>query len=90
MMLVDIIQFATVFETFCSLLQEAELARDKINGYKFDRAHKFAVNMFNDFDRYMKVSNEWTRPESKPYTPGVIISLTLLLSLFLSLCELLA
>jgi hypothetical protein len=31
----------------------------------------FVVNMFDDFDKYMKVPDEWVAPEVKPYTPGV-------------------
>ena len=58
------------------MFQEAELAREKTNGYKLDRAHIFAVNMFDDFDRFMKVPDEWAPPETKPYTPGVTISIT--------------
>ena len=27
--------------------------------------------MFDDFDKYMKVSNEWIPSETKPYKPGV-------------------
>ncbi|KAE8716893.1 Eukaryotic translation initiation factor 3 subunit B [Hibiscus syriacus] len=50
--------------------QEAELAKEKTHGYKLDRAHIFVVNMFDDFDKYMKVPDEWAPPEIKPYTPG--------------------
>uniref|UniRef100_A0A2P2K3U1 Eukaryotic translation initiation factor 3 subunit B n=1 Tax=Rhizophora mucronata TaxID=61149 RepID=A0A2P2K3U1_RHIMU len=50
--------------------QEAELAKEKTNGYKLDRAHIFVVNMFDDFDRFMKVPDEWAPPEIKPYAPG--------------------
>lgn len=50
--------------------QEAELAREKTNGYKLDRSHVFAVNMFEDIDKYRKVPDEWAPPETKPYTPG--------------------
>ncbi|XP_035841422.1 eukaryotic translation initiation factor 3 subunit B-like [Helianthus annuus] len=53
--------------------QEAELAKEKTNGYKLDRAHIFAVNMFDEIDRFMKVPDEWAPPESRPYTPGVRI-----------------
>ncbi|KAA3460979.1 eukaryotic translation initiation factor 3 subunit B-like [Gossypium australe] len=52
--------------------QEAELAKEKTNGYKLDRAHIFAVNMFDDFDKYMRVPDEWAPPEIKPYTPGLL------------------
>ncbi len=54
------------------MLQEAQTAREQTNGYKLDRSHVFVVNMFDDFDKYMKVPDEWVPPESKPYTPGVI------------------
>lgn len=37
-----------------------------------DRAHIFVVNMFDDFDRFMKVPDEWAPPEFKPYAPGVM------------------
>ncbi|KAG5142424.1 hypothetical protein JHK82_018119 [Glycine max] len=50
--------------------QEAELAKEKTHGYKLDRAHIFSVSMFDDFDRFMKVPNEWAPPETKPYAPG--------------------
>lgn len=81
MMLVDITQFFIVFKTFCSLLQAAELARVRINGFKLDRAHTFAVNKFNafEFDRLMKVLNERTCPESMPYAPWVITSFLLVI-----------
>nr|AIZ68196.1 eukaryotic translation initiation factor 3 subunit B-like protein [Albuca bracteata] len=50
--------------------QEAELAREKTHGYKLDKSHIFAVNLFDDFDKYMNVPDEWTPAEIKPYTPG--------------------
>ena len=30
--------------------------------------------MFDDFDRFMKVPDEWAPPETKPYTPGVMFT----------------
>ncbi|XP_043717989.1 eukaryotic translation initiation factor 3 subunit B-like [Telopea speciosissima] len=51
-------------------LQEAELAKEKTHLYKLDKAHIFSVNLFDDFDRFMKVPDEWVPPEIKPYTPG--------------------
>ncbi|KAJ3692030.1 hypothetical protein LUZ60_012380 [Juncus effusus] len=50
--------------------QEAELAKEKTNGYKLDRSHIFAVNMFDEFDKYMNVPDTWTPAEIKPYEPG--------------------
>ena len=52
-------------------LQEAQLAREIGNGYKLDKSHKLVVNIFDDFERYMKVPDESTAAETKPYTPGV-------------------
>ncbi|KAI3764506.1 hypothetical protein L2E82_14515 [Cichorium intybus] len=34
--------------------QEAELDKEKTNRYKLDRAHIFAVNMFDEFEKFMK------------------------------------
>ncbi|KAI3862385.1 hypothetical protein MKW92_010092 [Papaver armeniacum] len=50
--------------------QEAELAMQRTNKYKLDRAHILAVNKFNDFDKFMGLAEEWAAPEIKPYTPG--------------------
>ncbi|KAG6517054.1 eukaryotic translation initiation factor 3 subunit B-like [Zingiber officinale] len=50
--------------------QEAELAREKTNGYKLDKSHIFAVNVLDDFEKYMKVPEEWKASEIKPYMPG--------------------
>ncbi|KAI3936147.1 hypothetical protein MKX01_021427 [Papaver californicum] len=50
--------------------QEAALARERTHGYKLDKAHIFAVNLFDDFDKFMKVPDEWAPPEIKPYAPG--------------------
>ncbi|GKU99920.1 hypothetical protein SLEP1_g12697 [Rubroshorea leprosula] len=50
--------------------QEAEVAAEKTNGYKLDKAHVFVVNLFTEFEKFMRVPNEWAPPENKPYTPG--------------------
>ncbi|KAI3742981.1 hypothetical protein L1987_60682 [Smallanthus sonchifolius] len=50
--------------------QEAELAKEKTNGYKLDRSHVFVVNMFDEIDRFMRVPDEWAPPEIRPYIPG--------------------
>ncbi|KAL9225539.1 hypothetical protein vseg_001448 [Gypsophila vaccaria] len=49
--------------------QEAELAKEKTHGYRLDKAHLFAVNLFEDIEKYMKVPNEWAPPELQPYKP---------------------
>ncbi|OEL38672.1 Eukaryotic translation initiation factor 3 subunit B, partial [Dichanthelium oligosanthes] len=50
--------------------QEAALAKEIGNGRKLDKSHVLVVNIFDDFERYMKVPDEWTPAETKPYTPG--------------------
>ncbi|KAF7153188.1 hypothetical protein RHSIM_Rhsim01G0145200 [Rhododendron simsii] len=50
--------------------QEAELAKEKLHNYKLDRAHIWAVNMFDDIEKFMNVPDEWAPPETKPYVPG--------------------
>ncbi|KAF9612679.1 hypothetical protein IFM89_003154 [Coptis chinensis] len=50
--------------------QEAELAKERTHGYKLDKTHIFAVNLFDDIDKFMKVPDQWAPPETKPYTPG--------------------
>ena len=54
-------------------LQEAQNAKEKTHGYKLDKSHIFAVNMFDDFDRLMNVKEEWEAPQTKPYVPGVCL-----------------
>lgn len=55
------------------VLQEAQNAKEKTHGYKLDKSHIFAVNMFDDFDRLMNVKEEWEAPQTKPYVPGVCL-----------------
>ncbi|KAF9595727.1 hypothetical protein IFM89_003469 [Coptis chinensis] len=49
--------------------QEPELAKEKSHGYKLGKEY-IAVNLLDDFDRFMKVPDEWDPPETKTYTPG--------------------
>ncbi|KAK4379539.1 hypothetical protein RND71_001401 [Anisodus tanguticus] len=49
--------------------QEADLSREKTHGYKLDRSHIFAVNAFEDIEKFLKVPDEWAPPEIKPYVP---------------------
>ncbi|XP_055817657.1 eukaryotic translation initiation factor 3 subunit B [Solanum dulcamara] len=53
--------------------QEAELSKEKTHGYKLDRSHIFAVNMFEDIEKFLKVPDEWAPPEIKPYVPGEML-----------------
>ncbi|KAF8067212.1 R1 [Scenedesmus sp. PABB004] len=50
--------------------QEAQAARAQTDGYQLDKSHVFKVSMFDDFDRYGKVPDEYAPPEAKDYTPA--------------------
>ncbi|KAH7574014.1 hypothetical protein JRO89_XS03G0240100 [Xanthoceras sorbifolium] len=49
--------------------QEAELAKEKTNVTSWTK-HIYCCEHVDDFDRFMKVPDEWAPPEFKPYTPG--------------------
>jgi len=49
--------------------EEAQTARQSMHGYKLDKAHVFSVNMFDDFEKYDKVPEEYTQPDVKEYQP---------------------
>ncbi|XP_070581351.1 eukaryotic translation initiation factor 3 subunit B-like [Ptychodera flava] len=38
-----------------------------LNGYKLDKQHSFAVNLFTDFDKYANISDDWEPPKKQPY-----------------------
>lgn len=52
-------------------MQEAVAAREQTNGYRLDKSHVFAVNMFDDFEKYSKVPDVYAVPDVKPYQPTV-------------------
>jgi translation initiation factor 3 subunit B len=41
------------------------------DGYELDRNHHFKVSMFDDFERYARVPDEYAAPEAKEYAPTV-------------------
>eukprot|EP00955_Chlamydomonas_euryale_P089861 364496-Chlamydomonas_euryale.AAC.45 len=45
---------------------EAQTAREQTNGYKLGK-NVFAVNMFDDFDKYAKVPDEYVQPDPKAF-----------------------
>lgn len=49
--------------------QEAQAAKEQTSGYKLDKAHTFVVTMFDDFDKYAKVPDEYQLPEVKSFQP---------------------
>jgi hypothetical protein len=51
--------------------QEAQAARLQTDGYELDRNHHFKVSMFDDFERYARVPDEYAAPEVKEYAPTV-------------------
>lgn len=52
----------------CSV-QEARAAKEQTNNYQLDKKHKFAVNMFDEFEQFEKVPDEYEAPEEKAYKP---------------------
>eukprot|EP00891_Asterochloris_glomerata_P006248 jgi/Astpho2/6248/Aster-03652 len=49
--------------------EEAHAARDMLQGYKLDKSHTFVVNMFDEFEQFAKVPDQYEEPEEKPYRP---------------------
>ena len=51
----------------------------QVNGFKLDKSHTFAVNLFDDVSRYMQVPDEYEAPEDKEFTAPVSLSSSVLL-----------
>lgn len=51
------------------LLQEAQAAKQHTQGYNLDKRHAFRVNMFDEFDKFLKISDSYEQPENKEYAP---------------------
>ncbi len=47
--------------------QNAVEAVKAFNGYKLDKQHTFAVNLFSDFDNYLNIPDEWEPPKEEEY-----------------------
>ncbi|CAH1273290.1 EIF3B [Branchiostoma lanceolatum] len=59
-----------IFLEYSSPANALEAVRN-CNGYKLDKQHTFAVNLFSDFDKYSGIPEEWEAPEAQPYKdPG--------------------
>ena len=43
----------------------------QVNGFKLDKTHTFAVNMFDDVSRYMQIPDEYETPEDKEFETPV-------------------
>ena len=48
-------------------VQEAQAAKQHTQGYNLDKRHAFQVNMFDEFDKYLKISDSYEQPENKEY-----------------------
>lgn len=55
-----------VFIEYQSAAGAAEAVKGA-NGYKLDKNHTFAVNLFTDFDRFANVPDEWVPPAKQAY-----------------------
>ena len=40
-----------------------------LQGYKLDKSHTFVVNMFDEFEQFAKVPDQYEEPVEKPYRP---------------------
>lgn len=47
--------------------KDAQFAKEQLNGHRLDKNHVLVVNMFDDFDKYMKVPDEYQTPEVKEF-----------------------
>lgn len=45
--------------------------RQVVNGFKLDKSHTFAVNMFDEIDKYMRIPDVYEPPEDKEFQPTV-------------------
>jgi hypothetical protein len=53
-----------------------------MNGYKFDKQHTLAVDLFIDFEKYVNYPDEWEEPTVRPFKEIVSFSCFFLLSQF--------
>jgi len=47
--------------------KEAKQACEQTNGYMLDKSHVFRVTMFDDFAKYLKVPDEYQKPDKKDF-----------------------
>ena len=48
---------------------EAAAAREQTQGYKLDKAHTFAVTLFDEFEKYLRVPDEYAPPPESAWAP---------------------
>ena len=64
-------QLQPKLESFPLYMQEAQAVVQQVNGFKLDKSHTFAVNLFDDVSRYMQVPDEYEAPEDKEFKAAV-------------------
>jgi translation initiation factor 3 subunit B len=53
--------------------EDAALAIRMMDGYPFDKRHKFAVNRFTDIEKLANLDEEYKEPEEEEYHDRVSI-----------------
>ena len=56
-----------IFLEFSKHQDAVEAVKNTAN-YKLDKHHNFSVNLFSDFEKYEKITEEWAPPQEEPYT----------------------
>lgn len=51
--------------------EDANLAIRTMDGYPFDKRHKFAVNRFTDVEKLANLDEQYTEPPEEEYTDRV-------------------
>ncbi len=47
------------------------MAKEHVHGYQLSKANVFAINMFDDIDKYAKVSDQYAPPPTKEFKSHV-------------------
>jgi hypothetical protein len=51
--------------------EDADFARQAMDGFAFDRAHTFRVNRFTDIENYANMEETYAEPEVEEFKPRV-------------------
>lgn len=54
-------------------VQEARAAQQQTDGWALTKTITFKVTMFDDFEKFGRVPDEYEKPERQPYAPQVPI-----------------
>ena len=50
-------------------MQEAQAAKQHTQGYSLDKRHALKVNMFDEFDKYLKIPDTYEEEPHREYEP---------------------